>query len=62
MVSEARIKNRPLLSDVGLRVTLPALEREYQFWMQNRSVFLEKNGREYVLNRYNVQGISPRFV
>lgn len=58
-----RIENgAPLLSDVGFRATLPALEREYQFWMQNRSVSLEKNGRKRVLNRYNAQVNSPRCV
>ncbi|CAG09057.1 unnamed protein product [Tetraodon nigroviridis] len=43
-----------------LRATLPALEREYQFWMQNRSVSLEKDGRKHVLNRYNAQVNLPR--
>ncbi|TNN01137.1 hypothetical protein fugu_010519 [Takifugu bimaculatus] len=43
-----------------LREALPALEREYGFWMQNRSVSLERNGKKHVLNRYNVQVNFPR--
>lgn len=41
---------------------MPALEREYQFWMQDRSVSLDKGGRRHVLNRYNAQADLPRFV
>ncbi|XP_028429123.1 trehalase [Perca flavescens] len=43
-----------------LRAALPALEQEYQFWMQNRSVAVEVNGAEHVLNRYHVQVGLPR--
>lgn len=49
-------------SDVGFRATLPTLETEYRFWMQNRSVSLEKNGKTHVLNRYNVEVMLPRCV
>ncbi|KAK5868966.1 hypothetical protein PBY51_009934 [Eleginops maclovinus] len=43
-----------------LRTALPALEQEYRFWMQNRSVGVKMNGAEHVLNRYHVQVGSPR--
>ncbi|XP_078102031.1 trehalase isoform X3 [Sander vitreus] len=43
-----------------LRAALPVLEQEYQFWMQNRSVAVEVNGAEHVLNRYHVQVGMPR--
>uniref|UniRef100_A0A8C9YIA9 Trehalase n=1 Tax=Sander lucioperca TaxID=283035 RepID=A0A8C9YIA9_SANLU len=43
-----------------LRAALPALEQEYRFWMQNRSVAVEVNGAEHVLNRYHVQVGLPR--
>ncbi|KAM6988666.1 trehalase isoform 1-T2 [Tautogolabrus adspersus] len=43
-----------------LRAALPTLEREYQFWMQNRSVAVIVNGSEHKLNRYYVQVGLPR--
>ncbi|XP_041797035.1 trehalase [Chelmon rostratus] len=43
-----------------LREALPALEQEYLFWMQNRSVAVKVNGAEHVLNRYHVQAGLPR--
>ncbi|XP_054459287.1 trehalase isoform X1 [Anoplopoma fimbria] len=43
-----------------LRAALPALEQEYRFWMQNRSVTVKVNGAEHQLNRYNVQVGLPR--
>ncbi|XP_051253058.1 trehalase [Dicentrarchus labrax] len=43
-----------------LRAALPALEQEYRFWMQNRSVAVTVNGAEYELNRYHVQVGLPR--
>ncbi|XP_020482088.2 trehalase [Labrus bergylta] len=43
-----------------LRAALPTLEREYQFWMQNRSVAVRVNGSEHKLNRYYVQVGLPR--
>ncbi|MEQ2158029.1 hypothetical protein GOODEAATRI_008008 [Goodea atripinnis] len=42
------------------REALPVLEKEYQFWMQNRSVVVEVSGSEHVLNRYNVEADLPR--
>lgn len=41
---------------------MPALQAEYQFWMQNRSVALEVDGTRHVLNRYFVQVGLPRYV
>ncbi|XP_055369817.1 trehalase isoform X2 [Betta splendens] len=43
-----------------LRDALPTLEKEYSFWMRNRSVAVQANGVEHVLNRYHVQVESPR--
>uniref|UniRef100_A0AAX7SZB2 Trehalase n=1 Tax=Astatotilapia calliptera TaxID=8154 RepID=A0AAX7SZB2_ASTCA len=43
-----------------LRAALPVLEVEYQFWMENRSVDLELNGKQHVLNRYYVEVGLPR--
>ncbi|KAM9318761.1 trehalase [Pholidichthys leucotaenia] len=43
-----------------LREALPVLEREYQFWMQNRSVAVNVSGMVHILNRYHVQVASPR--
>ncbi|KAG9348389.1 hypothetical protein JZ751_002124 [Albula glossodonta] len=43
-----------------LRAALPTLEKEYNFWMQNRSVALSVNGTQHLLNRYSVQVGQPR--
>ncbi|XP_030621075.1 trehalase [Chanos chanos] len=43
-----------------IKLALPALEREYNFWMQNRSVSLDLHGTTHVLNRYNVEVGLPR--
>ncbi|KAM6973025.1 trehalase [Aplochiton taeniatus] len=43
-----------------LRAALPTLEREYLFWMENRSVTVPVNGTEHVLNRHHVQVGLPR--
>ncbi|XP_055030831.2 trehalase [Misgurnus anguillicaudatus] len=43
-----------------LRQVLPALEKEYIFWMQNRSHAITMNGVTHILNRYNVQVGGPR--
>ncbi|KAM3615402.1 uncharacterized protein V6R79_001665 [Siganus canaliculatus] len=43
-----------------LRAALPALEQEYSFWMQNRSVAVMVNGSEHVLNRFHVEADLPR--
>ena len=36
------------------------LEQEFQHWMQNRSVTITKDGKDYTLARYNVEVDSPR--
>ncbi|XP_073785695.1 trehalase isoform X2 [Danio rerio] len=43
-----------------LRQVLPALEREYSFWMQNRSVDVVTSELTHILNRYNVPVDHPR--
>ncbi|KAF3693259.1 Trehalase [Channa argus] len=43
-----------------LRAALPILEKEYRFWMQNRSVAVKVNGEEHVLSWYSVQVGAPR--
>ncbi|XP_061073593.1 trehalase [Conger conger] len=43
-----------------LRAAVPILEREYGYWMQNRSVSVERNGTVHVLNHYSVQVGRPR--
>lgn len=43
------------------REAVPALEREYNFWMQNRSIIVEVEGAKHILNRYNVQVGQPRY-
>lgn len=43
------------------RKALPALEKEYNFWMTNRSVVVAVNGTNYTLNHYNVQVDGPRW-
>ena len=36
------------------------LEQEFQHWMQNRSVTITNDGKNYTLARYNVEVDSPR--
>uniref|UniRef100_A0A8C2BEU9 Trehalase n=1 Tax=Cyprinus carpio TaxID=7962 RepID=A0A8C2BEU9_CYPCA len=43
-----------------LRQVLPALETEYSFWMQNRSLAVSMSGLTHILNRYNVPVDRPR--
>ncbi|KPP68961.1 Trehalase-like [Scleropages formosus] len=43
-----------------LRTALPVLEKEYKFWMENRSVVVAVGGNQYLLNRYAVQVAQPR--
>lgn len=43
-----------------LRQVLPGLEKEYIFWMQNRSHAIQMNNVTHILNRYNVQVGGPR--
>uniref|UniRef100_A0A3Q1H841 Trehalase n=1 Tax=Acanthochromis polyacanthus TaxID=80966 RepID=A0A3Q1H841_9TELE len=43
-----------------LRAALPVLEKEYRFWMTNRSVAIRLNGMMHMLNRYHVEADLPR--
>ncbi|KAL5119174.1 hypothetical protein ACEQ8H_002882 [Pleosporales sp. CAS-2024a] len=43
-----------------LERALPILEREYDFWVTNRTVTLERAGRNYSLNHYAVENNQPR--
>jgi alpha,alpha-trehalase len=43
-----------------LERALPILEMEYDFWVTNRTVTLERAGRNYSLNHYAVQNTQPR--
>ncbi|CAN9510944.1 unnamed protein product [Ophioblennius macclurei] len=43
-----------------LRAALPVLEQEYRFWMNNRSVTVDVDGKRHVLNRFRVDVGSPR--
>ncbi|KAF2730745.1 glycoside hydrolase [Polyplosphaeria fusca] len=39
---------------------LPLLEKEYQFWTNNRTVELQRNGKMHSLNHYAVLNTQPR--
>ncbi|KAJ4360281.1 uncharacterized protein N0V89_000842 [Didymosphaeria variabile] len=43
-----------------LERALPLLEKEYDFWTKNRTVTLERAGRNYSLNHYAVSNTQPR--
>jgi alpha,alpha-trehalase len=44
-----------------LRRAVPTLDKEYQFWMTNRSVLLrDSRGTFHILNNYNVTNFRPR--
>ncbi|EAT80043.1 trehalase [Parastagonospora nodorum] len=43
-----------------LERALPILELEYDFWVTNRTVTLERGGRNYSLNHYAVANTQPR--
>jgi alpha,alpha-trehalase len=43
-----------------LERALPILEMEYNFWVKNRTVTLQRAGRNYSLNHYAVQNTQPR--
>lgn len=43
-----------------LRNNINLLEAEFQFWMTNRTVTVNKNGREYKLARYYAATQGPR--
>jgi alpha,alpha-trehalase len=43
-----------------LERAIPVLELEYEFWVNNRSVTLERGGKNYTLHHYNVSNTQPR--
>ncbi|KAK8188920.1 trehalose [Phyllosticta capitalensis] len=43
-----------------LQRALPILVKEYDFWKQNRSVEVTKDGKTYKLNHYSVSNTQPR--
>ncbi|KAI8377911.1 trehalase [Radiomyces spectabilis] len=45
-----------------MRRALPILDKEYNFWMKNTTVTIrdQKTGKNYQLNRYNVENHFPR--
>ncbi|KAH8729087.1 Six-hairpin glycosidase-like protein [Phaeosphaeriaceae sp. PMI808] len=43
-----------------LERALPLLEQEYDFWVKNRTVTLNRAGRNYSLNHYAVDNTQPR--
>ncbi|KKA30799.1 hypothetical protein TD95_003669 [Thielaviopsis punctulata] len=43
-----------------LERALPLLEKEYNFWMTNRSVAIHLGNSTYTLNQYNVDNTQPR--
>lgn len=43
-----------------LERALPVLEQEYDFWVKNRTVTLERARRNYSLNHYAVSNTQPR--
>lgn len=46
--------------DVWLRENLWLLEKEFDFWMTNRTVNVEKDGTNYTLARYYEESSGPR--
>ncbi|VDI30626.1 alpha,alpha-trehalase [Mytilus galloprovincialis] len=43
-----------------IRSNLDILEAEYQFWMKNRTVAVERNGKMHILNQYQSDVSKPR--
>ncbi|KAF2010941.1 glycoside hydrolase family 37 protein [Aaosphaeria arxii CBS 175.79] len=43
-----------------LERALPLLEKEHEFWVQNRTVVIEVGGTNYSLNNYEVDNNQPR--
>lgn len=46
--------------DVWLKENLWLLEKEFNFWMTNRTVEIEKDGINYTLVRYYEESSGPR--
>jgi alpha,alpha-trehalase len=43
-----------------LNTALPAIEKEYNYWMSQKIVKIFKNGKEYTMNLFKVNTDSPR--
>jgi len=43
-----------------LKSNMPALEKEFEFWMKNRLYTVQTNGKSYQVFRYNVEYTGPR--
>lgn len=43
-----------------LRDNMDALEAEYSFWMNNRTVEVQYNGEDYTVNRYATPILQAR--
>ena len=43
-----------------VKESLPHLEQEYTFWLKKRNVTIIKNGKSYLMARYNVDTTHPR--
>nr|AQV08185.1 trehalase [Locusta migratoria] len=43
-----------------LNKSMPTLEREFEYWMKNRTVTIEKDGVKYTLARYSDDSSGPR--
>ncbi|KKF92309.1 Trehalase [Ceratocystis platani] len=44
---------------IFLEQAIPLLEKEYNYWMDHRSLPIEKDGKRFVLNRYDVKNTQP---
>lgn len=44
-----------------LKAAIDLIDAEYEFWMTQKSVnYVARNGKSYVLNKYDVKNVSPR--
>ncbi|KAL2885391.1 Trehalase [Ceratocystis lukuohia] len=43
-----------------MKKALPLLEKEYNYWMDQRSVSIKIDDEDFVFNRYNVKNTQPR--
>ena len=46
--------------DEFLKANLDSMSKEFDFWMTNRIIDVEKDGKTYTLARYNVEVDLPR--
>ena len=46
--------------DEFLKANLDSMGKEFDFWMSNRIIDVEKDGKTYTLARYNVEVDLPR--